>query len=232
MAELMDTLFEIQISSENLKVLSCIVNLILKVGKELIIEVEEDAVIFRALNDGKSAFVAIDFKPSYFTIIEPPPASFSCKLSVKPICAILKNLRNVLYLIIRAETIGSEHDLVFEARYGNGLKRTHRFSYQDCDIISALFDEDTSSYLQSEPKVFTQLLDHIYQSPEIIVDASSNTFRVRSFHSEQLHDTKRHLSTGLSIDVKEFDLYEFKGGEEVSEELIFCSKEVGQIRFD
>lgn len=225
-----EVMFAISIAGENLKCISAVLHFMMKIGKELIIELDGDKVAFKALNDGKSAFVGIEFQESYFIDIQRSVDTFSCKLNVKPVCAILKNIKNINGMSIRSVVTGSEHELIFEVRVTNGMIRTHKFSYQDSDMINALFDEDSASFLQSEPKVFIQLFEHMYQSPEVIIGASEHNFTVRSFHSDKNSDTKRHLTTGLSVDVHEFDRYDFKSEIDITEEIVFCSKEVKYYR--
>ena len=92
----------------------------------------------------------------------------------------MRNLKSVQSLNIRAETSeGVTHELVFEMLLNSGMRKIHKFNYSDCEIISAIFDESSASIIRSEPKLFTQLLDHFYQSPEISIEASPNAFQVR-----------------------------------------------------
>jgi hypothetical protein len=95
-----------------------------------------------------------------------------------------------------------------------------------------MFDEENSSRLSVEPKVLHQVLDHLHQaSAEIAIDASSSIFRVKSFHQEQAAEAasfsglRRFMSTEMSLDTSEFDVYEYRS-EERNEELVFCMKEL------
>jgi hypothetical protein len=136
-------------------------------------------------------------------------------------------------LRIRAGMVdSSEHELVFEIVLTNDITRTYRFRYQDCEVMSAVFDEDACSFLRAKPKLFVQLLNHIYQSPEICMEAGADFFSVRSFHkaNDGVLDAEgappvRFMSTGLSVSIQEFEQYEYVSTVR-SEELIFCVKEV------
>lgn len=139
-------------------------------------------------------------------------------------------------LKIRAGMVdSSEHELVFEIILMNDITRTYRFRYQDCEVMSAVFDEDNCSYIRAKPSLFIQLFNHIYQSPEISMEIEKNKFSVRSFHksSEQLavdgSAVPRYMHSGLSVNIQEFEQYEYLS-EMQSEELIFCMKEVS-IRY-
>lgn len=216
--------FNVTILNDNFKNFNAILHLLSKVGKELVIEVEENSLTLRALNDSKSAFASAELSIDFFSKFDWTGVSWSGKLSFKPVLQALKNARSITQISLRSEHDDTEHHVIFELRNSNGVIRTHKFLYQDCDVISALFDEESSNYLQSEPKVFSQLLEHLHQCPEIIVTTSPDLFKIKSLHSGNAGETKRHLSTGLSIDANEFDMYEFRGHE--TAEFVFCSKEV------
>ena len=55
-----------RIAPHNLKSISAIFHVLVKVGKEIIIEAEREHLVFRTLNDGKSSFAAIDFDVAEF----------------------------------------------------------------------------------------------------------------------------------------------------------------------
>jgi hypothetical protein len=111
------------------------------------------------------------------------------------------------------------------------------------------FDESTVSQIKADPKVFTQLLDHIHMSTEISIEVNCNSFKARSHHaddnlnmfpmgnsssssSSQINDSmRRAMSTGVNLDTQEFDVFDIKSqyphahDEDATEVLIFCIKE-------
>ena len=137
---------------------------------------------------------------------------------------------------------GSEHELVFELVLQNDIVRTYRFRYFDCEVMSAVFHEENCSYVRAKPKLFATLLNHIHHSPEVLMVAGGDFFSVRSFHkSDALHSSAganmgggeggtnaRFMHTGLSVNIQEFDQYEYLSADTQSEELIFCVKEVSE----
>lgn len=212
------------------------------VGKELIFEIEPEKLTFRTLNDAKSAFTSISFEVNGhnevfedFAVTLPvgeEDAAF--KLNVRPIIAILKNLKKVRSLMLFSEhnVTSGTNKVVFEMINENGMRRTHKFSFQDSEVVSAMFDEESSSKLSVEPKIFAQVLEHLHQTAgEIEIDASVDSFRIKSFHQEQaveisaVSGLRRYMSTEMSLDTAEFDLYEYRSSER-EEELVFCIKEV------
>ena len=77
------------------------------------------------------------------------------KMNIKPICSIMKNFKKVKSLVIFTETNGDigRNQIVFEMTNEASMKRTHKFHYQDTEIINAYFDEKMASNLTVAPKV-------------------------------------------------------------------------------
>ena len=229
----MVNLFEFRIKgADNFKAFSASLHFLKIVGKDLQIEVSKENLVLRALNDAKTAYSSVEFAAGFFergsfhlheqamrqafgtagtqgTELD----SFSCKLSSKHLCSITKNFRNTNVLALRAENTNENgYELVLELQSSNGIKRTHRFKYADCDVISAVFDDSSACNLSSMCKVFANLLEHMQHAPEVLVRATPNSFQVRSYHRATpavLTDANRHLETDLSIDLKDFDFYRF-----------------------
>lgn len=156
---------------------------------------------------------------------------------------ILKNLKRLQCVIVAGLQTGSEYSLSFQLHLLNGVIRAYHFCYEDCEILNAVCDESDCSHIQLRPKVMGQLLDYIHRSPEILVIAKVNDFSVRSFHqgSDPLLSAaipssgplnERHnrvINTGLSMQVSEFDVYDYRS-EEDTESLVFCMKEVRMMQ--
>jgi len=241
-----------------------------KVGKELLLEVDEKEdgseresgsnlhiLTLRALNDSKSSFTCVEFDTPFFEGITRgndngnvvDDGAFSCKVAIKPICALLRQFKNVTSLKISAIQTGStEHNLVFRLFHSNGVHRIHRLQYRDCEIVHAQYEEEGASILKSEPSVFVQLLEHVRQSPEVALTCSRDSFKVSSFHKSEAGDGKRQqMNTELDINISSFDEYIFMRGDDDhnydalsvtegvaaaspspqnSTRIVFCAKEV------
>lgn len=235
-------LFEREVSSVNLKVFNAILHLLHKIGKEIMIECNIDGhVCFQALNDTKSVFATIEFRDIFWNshhIVS--NESFQCKMSSKTVCSVFRNLKKVNGFVFYQIEESGDCFIVFKFHTSDGITKTHLIPYQDCDIINAIFDEESSHVLQTQPTVFTELFDHLHQSPEIIIHADSNTFTLRSHSSSSLGMGSKNLSTDLNVDISEFDVYQYRGNtfvpdhndddddetEPPSSELLFVSKEV------
>jgi len=234
----------IKVGHAGLKPLSSALNFLLKVGKDLVVEVEADAMTLRSLNDPKSAFASITFPVSFFdeyTLrVVPPKPAMSFKLALRPICAIMKNFRKVRSLVIRTDpnaqpAQGDDLQLFFEMDSEMGIRRIHKFTYMDSEVINAAFDEGSASSLRVQARNFTTYLQHIHQhSVEVQMDAAPDAFRVKSYHKVTVQDPlaaggqagqPRHMTTEMSIDLTEFEHYDYRA-EEREVMLIFCLKEL------
>lgn len=234
------------ISQQNIKPFSGVIHSLAKIGKELIFEINSEQISLQIMNDAKSAFALVEFSKSGFfdllSIDSNENNAFSCKLTIKPLCAIFnhRTLKVVEKMRIYSNVSNEiDNELVFEFICGKGIKRTFRFLYQDCDIVSVLFDETTIalSSLESSPKVFSRLLDHTH-AHEIILEACSKIFKVKSFYQDQFinsrkagHGGESQMTSAMSMDTKEFMVYHFhhssdNSNREDSEELVCCVREL------
>ena len=206
-------------------------HLLHKIGKEVSIEIENDEVALRTLNETQSAFAHIELFNGFFEQVVVAPElinkSFSCTSTVKPICIILKNVKNVEQLSISAVATAATNELVFEFMQTNGIVRTHRLRYSSCEVVSAVFEETGKCCMVVKPKILIQLFDHLHRSTEICLEVGPENFTVRSFHKPGADidsDLKGHMSTGLSLNIQEIDEYNLSF--DTGEQLIFCMKEV------
>ena len=166
--------FRIAVNRGALRSLASLLNFVSKVGKELIIEVERSRLTLRTLNDAKSAFAHIIYDDAggsnesfdeYNVNIPEGEEEAAFKVNVKPICSIMKNLKKVQSLVIYTEFLPGGHDkLVFELTNDTDIKRTHKFDFQEAEVVNAFFDETVSSRLVVEPKILLTLLDHLHQT--------------------------------------------------------------------
>jgi hypothetical protein len=130
---------------------------------------------------------------------------------------------------------GGEHDLTFEFLLQNGIIRRFQFIYMDCQIVNPIFQEEDCSFVQMKPKIMIHLLEHIHKSPEIIITATPTTFTVHSYHPIDVNSLlkptlKDVMTTGLTIQIAEFDAYDYNS-QSIQEEFIFCVKEVNSILY-
>jgi hypothetical protein len=81
----------------------------------------------------------------------------------QPACAIFRSLKGVRLLRLRAAQVGGgEHELSFELIMTNGVTRTYRLRYVDCEVLSAVFHETDCSYIKANPKVLNRRFYRIF----------------------------------------------------------------------
>jgi len=70
----------------------------------------------------------------------------------------------------------------------NSTTRTYRYNYSDCQIMNAIFpDSSSTSLIKCQAKVLSRLMEHIHNTHEMAMSASSSSLHIRSFHgSDQL----------------------------------------------
>jgi len=169
------------------------------------------------LSEAKNAYAAVEFKASFFDFESFSVVNedgFTCKVPVRPLCAVCKGFKNVQSLSIRAEATGGSQEFVVEMLATSGIRRTHRFKFSECEIISAKFENAEASGLRAAHTIFTQVLEHLRHSPELILEATIDSFKMMSFHPLEASENKKHLHTDLSLVVSDFDYYDCRFDEE------------------
>ena len=199
-------------------------HLIQKVRKELIIETGCEIWTFSSFRDPKSAFMTVVSVKmamiSWSVRWGPGSEKFSVPSTIwtfielltltkfdPAVCAITHNQKTIQNITIHAwYSAKASYEHVFEMALASSITRSHRFHYADCEILSAIFDETIASNLRCDPKVFTQLLDHFYHSPEICIEASQNFFHVKSFHQDSadvaFHSGSKKVSCSHHLKVR------------------------------
>lgn len=233
--------FAIQISSpDRLNKFFNVMQFFSKIGKYIILEVDDDTLVLRTLNDAKSAFSSVEFeKREFFDEFELESDQnsrvFACKLLIRPLVVILRKAKKMQSLrIFNSNGDGAECELVFVLVCDTGIRRCHRFMYQTCDIVSAMFSDNNCNRLRVMPKVLTQLFGHIAKSLEVEVDVSPEQFKMKSFHQQSVSDalskkqSPHTLTSEMCVSPEEFDVYEFKYSQKTAE-LAFCCKELKAI---
>lgn len=203
-----ETLFLARVDATGIKAFVASLHLLQKIGRDLLLEVEEHAMTLRGLNDNKSSFAAIEFERAFFdeyNLNASLGGPFSGKLAVKvwrasypvlltmqkvltnladiqPICMVLKNLKSVSHIVMAGVRCQAEFNITFQLHLKNSVIRSYYFCYEDCEIVNAVCDEAECSLIQMRPRVMAQLLDYIHRSPEILMIAKPGEFSVRSYH--------------------------------------------------
>ena len=220
---------DVTISRDNLPRFQHSLAMMQKISKELVLEYLPGSIEngpptlnFRVVNDAKSAFALVEFRggggESFFTDFSSSnngtPHSFVCKLNIKPFLAILKNIKRVssmrLVSSLSEETVDqATQRLVVILDSDWGLRRIHRLVYQDCTVLTAVFDITPSpelSYFYCDPSIVSQLLHHIHRvnvGQEIAWKITRDTFSVRTYASSVGSGGRigNRLATGMASEM-------------------------------
>ena len=185
------SLFHKELSSANLKYFNTILHLLQKISKDFIIEKNAHGhIVLQSLNEAKSVFINIEFKDNFWINTRAYNQSnsqyFSCKMPTKSVCSIFRNLKKVSTMsfyhhgmtLNRSRDISlnntqstegidvsqsCENEVVFKFLTQDDVSRKHSFTYQDAEPISAVFDDAHTSIIQTQPKVFSSLMEHLHQ---------------------------------------------------------------------
>jgi hypothetical protein len=182
----------------------------------------------------KNAFSSIEFdKDRIFDTFKysgrEHESTLVCKVYSKSLSHLFKNVKKVIHLNISIDdSDDSRPELVFEFMYESNILKTDRMNYQDVEFLNPIFDEDVCSRVNSEPTVFIRLFDHVKHSLEVIVEVSSTSFRLKSFHQQISSTASSNKATYMTSDIgspiEAFDMFELVT--EGPEEMIFSIKEV------
>lgn len=152
---------------------------------------------------------------------------FLCKVPIKPIAQIIKSNKKIQNLEISIDVSDQlRNEVSFEFVSELGTKKTHRFYFQDTETLNAIFPENDFSLIIADPKLFLRLLEHIRHSIEIIVEVTSNSFRIKSFHqASDKQNQHRYMTSDITSPLDTFDTFRYLSSSDC-EELIFCVKEL------
>ena len=180
-------------------------------------------------NCSKTVFSSLRFHRSdIFTVFEfNGDEIFLCKVPIKPIAQIIKNSKKIERLEISIDVSDPlRNEVAFEFVSELGTKKTHRFYFQDTETLNAVFPENDYSLIIADPKLFLRLLDHIRHSIEIIIEVSSTSFRIKSFHqASNKQNQHRYMTSDITSPMDTFDTFRYISSSDC-EELIFCVKEL------
>lgn len=93
-----------------------------------------------------------------------------------------------------------------------------------------MFDDTEASYLSVEIGIFRQLLEQVDHSAQVELEASRDSFKIRSFYQTLAGGpaAQRHMSSEMVMHTREFLQYNFRSRER-TEELVIATKELKSI---
>lgn len=215
---------ECVIPGRSVKIFAKIIHCLSKVGDELFLEPAADKLVFRTLNQARSAFVAINFSPNFFESYTLTSEIFpKCKVLLKPCLAVFRSITTVQKCTIRLDE--AESRVVIELLCNLGIKKTYRLTFEECEALQAVYSKDNCpNKITSRPRLLIDVVQNFHSGlDEISFQITEKMFKVKSFIDEDKRSQpSKILHTELTIDPRDFE--EYSVGTEPGE-ITFCLKE-------
>eukprot|EP00743_Colponemidia_sp_Colp-15_P010398 GILK01011448.1.p1 GENE.GILK01011448.1~~GILK01011448.1.p1 ORF type:complete len:462 (+),score=64.60 GILK01011448.1:70-1455(+) len=220
---------ECSIPATRIKLLLKAIQTLSKIGKDLFVEAGSNKIVFRTLNDAKSAFLAITFDADFFEVYSggEDDSVVKCKIPVKSTLAVFKNMQQVERLVLRIDN--ERPDLIFQLHCKSGMSKTHKFVYSDCEIFQAAFDrKDCKHSLRASPKLLSHGMGNFpLNLEEVSLVVHHDTVKIKSHLDNVLSDASKAMQTELAILASDFEQFGVEAASEIS--LTFCLKEFRAI---
>ncbi|KZC09657.1 PREDICTED: cell cycle checkpoint control protein RAD9A [Dufourea novaeangliae] len=216
------------IPGANIKILAKAIHALAKIGEEMFIEPQSDAISFRTVNMANSAYADFTFCQTYFSYYAygdlQEDDALKCKISMRSAMAVFKapNLidKQVETCHIRLEPDASE--IIFILKYKNSIIKTHLLPILDCEKLQTDYDKDSAkNQLSSQGRVFGDAMLNFHQHLiEITFEVSSQKLLLRNYVDDAsgLSNTTR---TQVALGKGEFDKFDINSDTSIT----FCMKE-------
>ncbi|XP_017072213.1 cell cycle checkpoint control protein RAD9A isoform X2 [Drosophila eugracilis] len=196
------------LEGSNARVIAKAVQSLSKVGKEMFIEVDQQALQMRAINATQSAVGSISFKRSMFEVFDLPPNSdFFCKISMKGCLAVFRNMNEVQQVNLRCKL--------------ETTKEATISIIDDQNINTNINTDQMPNIIRGDHKLFTDISNNFNSSEEeLTLEANSGSVVAKNY-IEGARVNDKFMRTQLKLKPSEFDQYQ------VTKETIitFCIKE-------
>ncbi|XP_076380796.1 cell cycle checkpoint control protein Rad9 [Megalopta genalis] len=216
----------------NVKVLAKAIHALAKIGDEMYIEPQINAISFRTVNLANSAYADFTFYETYFSYYVygdlQENDALKCKISMRSAMMVFKtpNLieKQVETCHIRLEPEASE--ILFILKYKNSIIKTHLLPILDCEILQTAYDKDSATnQFSSQARVLGDAMLNFQQNLiEITLEVSTQKLLLRNYVDDAsgLSNTTR---TQLALGRGEFDRYDINTDTSIT----FCMKEFKAI---
>ncbi|XP_031834307.2 cell cycle checkpoint control protein Rad9 isoform X1 [Nomia melanderi] len=216
----------------NVKILAKAIHALAKIGDEMYIEPQSNAISFRTVNMANSAYADFTFYQTYFSYYVygdlQENDALKCKISMRSAMTVFKtpNLidKQVETCHIKLEPDASE--ILFILKYKNSITKIHLLPILDCEILQTAYDKESAkNQLLSQARVFGDAVQNFHQNLiEITLEVSAQKLLLRNYVDDAsgLSNTTR---TQLALGRGEFDKYNINSDTSIT----FCMKEFKAI---
>ncbi|KAG7209320.1 hypothetical protein KM043_015431 [Ampulex compressa] len=216
----------------NVKILARAIHALAKVGDELYVQPQENALSFRTVNMANSAYADFTFFENYFSYYIlgnlQQDDILKCKISMRSAMAVFKAPntldKQVETCHIKLKSDASE--LLFILKYKNGINKIHLLPILDCEKLQATYSKTgVPNKLCAQPRVLSDAVQNFQQNLiEITFDVSQPKLLLRNY-VDDTSSASNVTRTQLVLTIGEFDQYVI--GNETT--ITFCMKELRAI---
>ena len=213
----------------NVKILHSALIFLSKISNDVTLEVLNNEIILRALNDAKSSFAAITFEREFFTDLQTTAATAqipngsgdisqtsqavkqrtSALFNARALANAIKVSKNLVSAQLYFAVQGANHVFVTVLKQRNNVTRTHSLTYTDTEIIQAVFDQTAAkNSLIGPPILIERLVGRIQGTDEVSLLALNGCAQMQGFHESGIESTVRGaVHTSVALETSVFDKF-------------------------
>ncbi|XP_005280585.2 cell cycle checkpoint control protein RAD9A isoform X1 [Chrysemys picta bellii] len=218
------------VTGGNVKVLGKAVHSLSRIGDELYVDPTEDGLSLRAVNSSRSAYACFLFAPLFFQLYEegspdPDGEPFRCKVFMKSFLGVFRSLPSLEKMVEKCliSLNPQASRLVVQLHCKYGVTKTHNLSFQECELLQAVFDKELcANTLRAPARV---LVDAVVHFPVTLAEVTlgvspAGKVSFRNYLDEET-EPSRTMVTELCLSEDEFQDVQVQQQSHVT----FCLKE-------
>ncbi|XP_053881711.1 cell cycle checkpoint control protein RAD9A isoform X3 [Malaclemys terrapin pileata] len=218
------------VTGGNVKVLGKAVHSLSRIGDELYVDPTEDGLSLRAVNSSRSAYACFLFAPLFFQLYEegspdPDGEPFRCKVFMKSFLGVFRSLPSLEKMVEKCliSLNPRASRLVVQLHCKYGVTKTHNLSFQECELLQAVFDKELcANTLRAPARV---LVDAVVHFPVTLAEVTlgvspAGKVSFRNYLDEET-EPSRTMVTELCLSEDEFQDVQVQQQSHVT----FCLKE-------
>ncbi|KAM6466073.1 cell cycle checkpoint control protein RAD9A [Liasis olivaceus] len=220
------------VTGGNVKALGKAIHALSRIGDEIYIEPLQEGLSLRAINTSRSAYACFLFTSLFFQHYQPGESgsdpdvgAFRCKVLMKSFLAVFRSLpaleKTVEKCLLSLNPQMNRFRVQLHCRYG--VVKTHDLSFQECELLQAVFDKRQYAHLlRAPPRLLADAVVHFPLTlAEVTLGASpAGKVTLRSYLEEET-EPSRMMVTEMCLSEDEFQAFHIKQETQIT----FCLKE-------
>uniref|UniRef100_U5EFB3 Putative dna repair protein rad9 n=1 Tax=Corethrella appendiculata TaxID=1370023 RepID=U5EFB3_9DIPT len=214
------------IAGNNVKFLARTINFFSKIGDEVYFEATTSGLSLKVLNSSKTAFSIASFPSKYFIEFNRGTSQTNdfeennCKVSIKPLLKIFKNIHQILTCKVVLNVEKSK--IIFHFKCKLSVHKTHIINLLEYEHVSSPRVPDAyGNKITCDQKLFKKILTHFHSSIEELTFEVDKDKLVISNFIENLSRDKTTMRSKCILNREQFTKYDICG----DANLTFCYKE-------